>query len=342
MTNPRREVRGAPAPRAGGPGRPAPGPGRRPGPPPSPVGGVQFYSPFYRGGANQIVKPPGLTQINPSTLAGPFQITWPANGRVLAMQATACLVNGSIGTTEYQGFMKLRFDMNDETNFVFGGDQSVRISTISPLGVVSPWFSLNIPVRANDQWNIYFQNEHPSAPLRPELLFAVQQSPDGKIPPSPMRPRGTERREFPQNVNYAPYFAGGANRLVIPDNLPTFAAPMPPGALVQPLKLRWPKDAKVLGMYGSAFAPDQSVSMIDAMVMAQLLLDRRGERNLISNGQAADYACFGQLFPLSSPWFPLDYDVRSNEVWFTYLQNVATGTTNITPDLAFAIYDGEP
>lgn len=321
--------------RKGGP-RP---PGRTlPPAPRGPVGGVQFYSPFYRGGANQLVKPEGLSVLAPGTDSAPLKINWPANGRILGLYASVVRTDGGGGVTEFASNMQMAIRFNDRTEFVFGGSNFVSLATLCSLAAVGPWFSTNLPVRANDEWLVTFRNRSLSQALRPELLLAVRQSPDGKIPPSPMAPRGTKRREQPGSVAYAPYFSGGSNRVVIPDDLPTPFAPMPPGRRDQPLKLRWPKDGLVQGMYGNAYDPNLSLDTISASMCAQLALDRRGERNLITNGQGVDYASFGMLFPLSAPWFPLNYSVKSNEVWYAYLQNLSAATSLVT-DLAFAVYE---
>lgn len=316
-------------------GRPA----RPPAPPgtprlDTPVGGVYFYSPFYRGGADRVLVPEGLSAVPPSTTSAPFRLEWPVDGEVLAMYLLGTDLSGSLGTPqEASSRLQIQIDQQGDTNFVTNGLQAdfVTFATLCKFG--SPWFPTNLKVKAAQTWLITIKNLSPTYTLFPEVVFAVRQG--RRKNPEP--PRGTKRPPVGLGPNTSPYFQGGANFIVKPQNL----GPVARGTVSPQLQVQWPRDGFVTGLYLSGFDPSDATLAFEATAKLQLQLDRRGETLLVSNGQSGDFASFAALCPLSAPYFPLNMRVRGNEHWFVSLRNIDQGLPSLVPDVAFALYEKE-
>lgn len=313
----------------------------RPRPLETPVGGVQFYSPFYAGKADKVYKPEGLTTIPPLTTAAPFKLEWGVDCDVLGMYLLGCDPSGALSTpNEASSRLALQLDIQGRKNFITDGISSVFLNFGALCHFGSPWFPTRLKAKAGDTWLFTVKNLDNTYTLLPEICLAVRQrkgNPFGQRPqgrrPDPSRGAGSP--PFGLSANANPFFQGGANWIVKPQNLIT----MRPGTTSGPLQVQWPIDGMVQGLYLNAWDPSNTSLSFEAYNKLQIQLDRRGETVLVSNGQAGDFASFAALCPQSVPYFPLRYQVKSNEHWLVTLRNVDLSLVQgIVPEVAFSVY----
>jgi len=114
-----------------------------------------------------------------------------------------------------------------------------------------------------------------------------------------------------------------------------------------PTELRWPQKGWVLAMYGTVWSTDPNADILRLYAATEVSLKYAGgDRSLIVNGEDSDFAPFGGLFTLASPWFPLGlYVTGEDSTWQARLRNVLPDTeeASLAPTLLFSfVPDNRP
>lgn len=126
----------------------------------------------------------------------------------------------------------------------------------------------------------------------------------------------------------------GAHRIIKPLGLTVIA----PNSDTPGLRINWPEDGRVVAFSGCGFDPDAVLTVPESSARLQLQLQLDGGANIISNGEAGDWASLYSLTPASAPWFALDLPVRVNQPWLITLRNL--GGQSVVPELLFAFRRG--
>lgn len=95
------------------------------------------------------------------------------------------------------------------------------------------------------------------------------------------------------------------------------------------LATKFRRPGTVLGIYGTTLgATAAEAAGIETAIQIS------GSENLITDGDAADFASYRALFGDAQNWFPIDRRVEGGDQWFSSFRNVSGAA--ITPSLYFA------
>jgi len=117
-----------------------------------------------------------------------------------------------------------------------------------------------------------------------------------------------------------------------------------PAATTSPstgLRLDWPISGCVLWVVGSVAAATSNDNFMAGISSLGFRIQVRGQTELITTGNGADYLQFSSAFPSQGFRMPLGIPVKQTEAWFIYIRNLSAGTA-FTPDLAFGVAEGAP
>lgn len=139
------------------------------------------------------------------------------------------------------------------------------------------------------------------------------------------RPPGRALTSAPARI-----IPAGTRRIIKPVGLASVAALSDSGSL----RLTWPTKGRVLALFVGGYDPADGLTVEEVAARLSLQVQINGDKSLVTNGEAADFASFRSLCPGSAPWFPLDLEVRVNEPWLITVRNAAG--VALTPEVCFA------
>ncbi len=105
------------------------------------------------------------------------------------------------------------------------------------------------------------------------------------------------------------------------------------------LRVDWPIDGCVLWVVGSVAAATSNDNYVAGLSSLGFRIQVRGQTELVTSGNGADYIQFSSAFPTAGFRMPLGIKVKQTEAWFVYIRNLHTGSA-FTPDLAFGVAEG--
>ncbi len=105
------------------------------------------------------------------------------------------------------------------------------------------------------------------------------------------------------------------------------------------LRLDWPITGCVLWVVGGVTAATSNDNYVAGLSSLGFRIQMRGQTEIITTGNGADYLQFASAFPSAGFRMPLGIPVKQTEAWFIYIRNMSAGSA-FTPDLAFGVAEG--
>ncbi len=100
------------------------------------------------------------------------------------------------------------------------------------------------------------------------------------------------------------------------------------------LPVTWPNSGVVLWILAAPANVSTADSWYAAMSSLGFRLNVQGQSEFVTNGAAADYVQFGSIMPSSGFRFPINLEVKQNDIWQVYIRNTHPSNA-YTPDVAF-------
>jgi hypothetical protein len=104
------------------------------------------------------------------------------------------------------------------------------------------------------------------------------------------------------------------------------------------LRVDWPISGCVLWIVGSSSGTSND-NYVAGMASLGFRIQVRGQTELITSGNGADYIQFASAFPSAGFRMPVGIRVKQTEAWFVYIRNTHASVA-FTPDLAFGVCEG--
>lgn len=105
------------------------------------------------------------------------------------------------------------------------------------------------------------------------------------------------------------------------------------------LRLDWPIDGCVLWVVGGISGATSNDNERAGLSSVGFRIQVRGQTELITTGNGADYLKMSAAFPTQGFRMPIGIRVRQTEAWFIYFINVHASNT-YTPEIAFGVAEG--
>lgn len=112
-----------------------------------------------------------------------------------------------------------------------------------------------------------------------------------------------------------------------------------PGPTTSPssgLRVDWPITGCVLWIVGSVSGATSNDNYIAGLSSLGFRIQVRGQTEIITSGNGADYVQFSSAFPSAGFRMPVGIKVKQTEAWFVFIRNTHSATA-FTPDLAFGV-----
>ncbi len=105
------------------------------------------------------------------------------------------------------------------------------------------------------------------------------------------------------------------------------------------LRVDWPIDGCVLWVVGSVTGATSNDNYMAGLSSLGFRIQVRGQTEIITSGNGADYIQFSSAFPTAGFRMPLGIKVKQTEAWFVYIRNMHASVA-FTPDIAFGVAEG--
>jgi len=101
-------------------------------------------------------------------------------------------------------------------------------------------------------------------------------------------------------------------------------------------RIDWPITGCVLWVVGSPAGATSNDNFMAGLSSLGFRIQVRGQTELVTSGQGADYVQFSSAFPSAGFRMPIGIKVKQSEAWFIFIRNMHSSTA-FTPDIAFGV-----